>query len=90
MVKARINQTGGVRANINSNTSSGPQQVSVQVPSTNVSITNVNRLRGLSDVDASSLTDGALIQYDASSDKFTTRNELETTSGTLVFNGGNF
>jgi hypothetical protein len=90
MVKARINQTGGVRANINSNTSSGPQQVSVQVPSTNVSITNVNRLRGLSDVDASSLTDGALIQYDASSDKFKTRNELDTTSGTLVFNGGNF
>ena len=90
MVKARINQTGGVRANINSNTSSGPQQVSVQVPSTNVSITNVNRLRGLSDVDASSLTDGALIQYDASSDKFKTRNELETTTGTLVFNGGNF
>ena len=38
MVKARINQTGGVRANINSSTSSGPQQVSVQVPSTNVSI----------------------------------------------------
>ena len=90
MVKARINQTGGVRANINSNTSSGPQQVSVQVPSTNVSITNVNRLRGLSDVDATSLTDGALIQYDASSDKFKTRNELDTTSGTLVFNGGNF
>jgi len=90
MVKARINQTGGVRANINSNTSSGPQQVSVQVPSTNVSITNVNRLRGLSDVDATSLTDGALIQYDASTDKFKTRNELDTTTGTLVFNGGNF
>ena len=90
MVKARINQTGGVRANINSSTSSGPQQVSVQVPSTNVSITNVNRLRGLSDVDASSLTDGALIQYDASADKFKKRNELETTTGTLVFNGGNF
>ena len=90
MVKARINQTGGVRANINSSTSSGPQQVSVQVPSTNVSITNVNRLRGLSDVDATSLTDGALIQYDASTDKFKTRNELDTTTGTLVFNGGNF
>ena len=90
MVKARINQTGGVRANINSNTSSGPQQVSVQVPSTNVNVANVNRLRSLTDVDSSTLTDGALIQYDASSDKFKTRNELETTSGTLVFNGGNF
>ena len=90
MVKAVINQTGGVKANINSSTSSGPQQVSVQAPSTNVNITNVNRLRSLSDVDSTSLTDGALLQYDASSDKFKTRNELDTTSGTLVFNGGNF
>ena len=90
MVKAVINTTGGVKANINSSTSSGPQQVSVQVPSTNVNITNVNRLRSLSDVDSSSLDDGALLQYDASSDKFKTRNELDTTSGTLVFNGGNF
>ena len=90
MVKAVINTTGGVKANINSSTSSGPQQVSVQVPSTNINITNVNRLRGLSDVDSTTLTDGALLQYDASSDKFKTRNELDTTSGTLVFNGGNF
>ena len=90
MVKAVINQTGGVKANINSSTSSGPQQVSVQVPRTNINITNVNRLRGLSDVDSSALSDGALLQYDASSDKFKTRNELDTTSGTLVFNGGNF
>ena len=90
MVKAVINQTGGVRANINSSTSSGPQQVSVQVPSTNVSVTNVNRLRSLTDVDSSSLSDGALLQYEASSDKFVPKNELDTTTGTLVFNGGNF
>jgi hypothetical protein len=89
-VKAVINSTGGVKANINSSTSSGPQQVSVQVPSTNLSVSNVNRLRSLTDVDTTTLTDGALIQYDASSDKFKTRNELDTTTGTLVFNGGNF
>ena len=89
-MKAVINSTGGVKANINSSTSSGPQQVSVQVPSTNLSVSNVNRLRSLTDVDTTTLTDGALIQYDASSDKFKTRNELDTTSGTLVFNGGNF
>jgi hypothetical protein len=59
MVKARINQTGGIRANINSSTSSGPQQVSVQVPSTNVSVTLVT-LRNLSDVDSSTLDDGAI------------------------------
>jgi len=90
MVKARINQTGGVRANINSNTSSGPQQVSVQVPSTNVNITNVNRLRSLTDVDSSTLIDGALLQYDGPSDKFVTKTELSTTTGDIVFNGGNF
>tara|TARA_B100001063_G_scaffold239115_1_gene262246 strand:- start:445 stop:714 length:270 start_codon:yes stop_codon:yes gene_type:complete len=89
MVKARINQTGGVRANINSSTSSGPQQVSVQVPSTNVSVT-LSKLRNLSDVDSTSLSDGALLQYDSSSDKFKTKNELDTTTGTLVFNGGSF
>jgi len=90
MVKARINQTGGVRANINSSTSSGPQQVSVQVPSTNVSVSNVNRLRGLTDVDSSTLVDGALLQYDGPSDKFVTKTELSTTTGDIVFNGGNF
>jgi len=90
MVKAVINQTGGVRANINSSTSAGPQQVSVQVPSTNLAVSNINRLRSLSDVDSSTLTDGALLQYDEDTDKFVTRNQIDTNQGTLVFNGGNF
>jgi hypothetical protein len=90
MVKAVINQTGGVRANINSTTSSGPQQVSVQVPSTNLSVVNTNRLRSLTDVDATTLTDGALLQYDAPSDKFVTKNTIETNTGTIIFNGGTF
>jgi hypothetical protein len=90
MVKAVINQTGGVRANINSSTSAGPQQVSVQVPSTNLAVSNVNRLRSLTDVDSSTLTDGALLQYDEDTDKFVTRNQIDTNQGTLVLNGGNF
>lgn len=89
MVKARINQTGGVRANINSSTSAGPQQVSVQVPSTNVSAGST-LLRNLTDVDSSTLSDGALLQYDAASEKFKTRTELDTQTGTLIFNGGSF
>ena len=75
-----------IRANINSNTSSGPQQVTVQVPSASISQT----FRQLNDVNVTSLSDGALIQYDSATDKFVTRNELETTTGTLTFNGGNF
>jgi len=90
MVKAVINRTGGVSAKINSTTSSGPQHVSVTTPTAQVNVDGVRQLRSLTDVNSSTLVDGALIQYDASSDKFITRNELETTSGTITFNGGNF
>jgi len=90
MVKAVINSTGGVIAKINSVTSSGPQKVSVTTPTANVNVDGVRQLRNLTDVNASSLSDGALIQYDASTDKFTTRNELDTTTGPITFNGGAF
>ena len=75
-----------IKAKINSNTSSGPQQVSVQVPSATIA----QSFKSLNDVNATSLSDGALIQYDAATDKFVTRNELETTTGTITFNGGAF
>ena len=75
-----------IKAKINSNNSSGPQQVTVQVPSATIA----QSFKSLNDVNATSLSDGALIQYDAATDKFVTRNELETTTGTLVFNGGAF
>ena len=90
MVKAVINSTGGVTAKINSTTSSGPQKVSVTTPTANVNVDGVRQLRNLTDVNASSLTDGALIQYDAATDKFITRNELNTETGPIRFNGGNF
>ena len=86
MVKAVINSSGGVSAKINSTTSAGPQRVSVQTPS----LSTTSSFRSLTDVNATTLTDGALIQYDAATDKFTTRNELSTTTGTIKFNGGNF
>jgi phage baseplate assembly protein gpV len=75
-----------VTAKINSNTSSGAQKVSVTVPSA----TAAQTFKRLSDVNVSNLSDGALIQYDAATDKFVTKNELSTTTGTLVFNGGAF
>jgi hypothetical protein len=76
-----------IRAKINSNTSAGPQNVSVTVPSS----VGSQSFKALSDVDTSSLSDGALIQYDADTKKFTTTNELKTTEGSLLrFSGGNF
>jgi len=86
MVRAVINSSGGVRANINSSTSTGPQQVSVQLPSAAAA----QSFKNLNDVNTSSLEDGALIQYDSATDKFITRTELSTETGTLKFNGGNF
>ena len=85
MVRAVVTTSGGVIANINKN-NSGAQQVSVQVPSVSIS----NSLRSLTDVNAATLNDGALLQYDSASDKFVTKTTIETTTGTLRFNGGNF
>jgi len=34
--------------------------------------------------------DGAMIQYDAASDKFVTKNEIITATGTLTITGGSF
>ena len=49
-----------------------------------------NIIAQAADVDVSGINDGALLQYRASDQKFVARNQLDTTSGTLVFNGGNF
>jgi len=75
-----------VKARINSNTSSGPQQVSVTIPSASAAQT----FKALNDVNVTTLEDGALIQYDATSDKFVTKTIIETTTGSLRLSGGNF
>ena len=51
---------------------------------------SVNNIAQSADVDVSGLADGALLQYRASDQKFVARNNLDTSTGTLVFNGGNF
>lgn len=49
-------------------------------------------LSALSDVDTTSfpLADGSLLQYRSSTGKWTARNELDTTTGSLVLSGGSF
>ena len=90
MVKAVINQQGGVTAKITPSTGGAPQKVSVNLPSGTASNNAALKLRLLGDVNASTLNDGALLQYDSDSEKFVTRNELDTTDGTTTFNGGSF
>ena len=76
-------------ATINS-TSTGPNNVSVTSPSVAQLQSNVNNFTGLSDVNASTLDDGAMIQYDDTTKKFVTRTEIKTESGNLILNGGTF
>jgi len=73
-----------ITAKINTTTSAGPKQVSVTVPSAST------RLNSLADVNVSTLNDGALLQYDNSSKKWTSRNDILTESGNLILNGGTF
>ena len=51
-----------------------------------------NQLSAAADVDITTfpLQDGSLLQYRSATNKWTARNELDTTSGNLVLSGGSF
>ena len=51
---------------------------------------SVNNISQAQDVDVSALHEGALLQFRASDQKFVARNQLDTSTGSLIFNGGNF
>ena len=51
---------------------------------------SLNNIAQSQDVDVSGIADGALLQYRASDQKFVARNQLDTSTGSLIFNGGNF
>ena len=79
-----------ITAKINVNTSQGPQQVSVSLPSAQAAQNSSLQLKLLGDVDTTTLNDGAILQYRSSDGKFVTRTEIVTTTGTLTFNCGAF
>jgi len=87
---AVISSRSSTTADINVNTSAGPQQVSVALPSAQAAQNSSLQLKLLGDVDTTTLDDGSLLQYRASDGKFVTKTEIVTTTGTLVFNCGNF
>ena len=78
-----------ITAKINTS-STGPQQVSVTLPSGAAADNSSLQLKLLGDVDTTDLNDGAILQYRSSDAKFVTRNELVTTTGTLTINAGSF
>jgi hypothetical protein len=75
-----------ITATINT-TTSGPNAVSVTVPSaTSLSKT----LSSLSDIDLSVLSEGSILQYNATNSKWKSTNDLLTENGRLLLNGGTF
>ena len=78
-----------ITAKINTS-STGPQQVSVTLPSGAAADNSSLQLKLLGDVDTTDLNDGAILQYRSSDAKFVTTNEIVTTTGTLTINAGSF
>ena len=65
----------------NTNNQTGPQNVSVTTPSITQIASNVNKLTQLSDVNASTLLDGAIIQYDDTTKKLQSEHNLSLFEG---------
>jgi hypothetical protein len=82
--------TNRITAKITPKTGGLPQRVSVTIPSGSNLQNNALKLALLQDVVTTNIQDGALLQYRSSDEKFVAKTELETDTGTLIFNGGNF
>ena len=83
-ITATINATTAT-ATINT-TTSGPNAVSVTVPSA----TSLSSMSSLSDIDLSVLSDGSILQYNTNNSKWKSTNDLLTENGRLLLNGGTF
>lgn len=93
-ITAKVNTTRTVVGSISQGNQ--PQVTRVTVPGpkgdTGLAGSAQNEISQASDVDITSfpLQDGSLLQYRASTQKWTARNELDTTTGILVLSGGSF
>ena len=93
-ITATVNTTRSVVGSVSQGNQ--PQVTRVTVPGpkgdTGLAGSSQNQISLASDVDVTSfpLQDGSLLQYRASTQKWTARNELDTTTGNLVLSGGSF
>ena len=93
-ITAKVNTTRSIVGSVSQGNQ--PQVTRVTVPGpkgdAGASGASQNRIREASDVDIATvgLNDGAVLQYKASTDKFSARNELDTTTGNIILSGGSF
>jgi|TARA_A100001015_G_C14925540_1_gene686172 hypothetical protein len=93
-ITGSISTTSSISGSISQGNQPSVTRVTVPGPAgpTGASGSSENKIAEAADVDTTSfgLNDGAVLQFRASTQKFVTRTELDTTSGNLVLNGGNF
>jgi len=88
-IKATINRTRGVRGSVSEGQQPQVTRITVPGPKGDSGAAG-GRLVELSDVDASSVQDGAMIQYNDVTEKFEITNRIETATGEIRLNGGTF
>jgi hypothetical protein len=88
-ITATVNTTRTVVGSVSQGNQPQVTRVTVPGPKGDSGATG-GKLVELADVDASSVQDGALIQYDANSEKFQITNRIETDTGEIRLNGGTF
>tara|TARA_E500000178_G_C16517797_1_gene528720 strand:- start:44 stop:316 length:273 start_codon:yes stop_codon:yes gene_type:complete len=88
-ITATVNSGTNIRGSISQGKTAAVTRVTVPGPKGDTGEA-ATTLAGLSDVDVTSLADGALIQYSATDGKFVATNELDTQTGELRITGGIF
>ena len=88
-ISAKINTSSTIKGSVSQGNQPQVTRVTVPGPKGDSGAAG-GTLVELSDVDASSVSDGALIQYDGGTEKFVITNVVETDTGTIRLNGGTF
>ena len=88
-IKATLNRTKGVTGSVSEGQQPQVTRVTVPGPKGDSGATG-GKFTELADVDASSVRDGALIQYDGVTEKFVVTNRIETETGEIRLSGSVF
>ena len=88
-ISAKINTSSTIQGSVSQGNQPQVTRVTVPGPKGDSGAAG-GSLVELADVDASSVSDGALIQYDGGTEKFVITNVVETDTGTIRLNGGTF
>ena len=89
VISATVNATSPIEGSLSQGNQPTVTRVTVPGPQ-GPSGASANNVSQAADVDASALNDGAILQYRSADSKWVARNEIETLTGSLAFNGGNF